>query len=269
MGTLELDLVETPAPVAAPQLQLDRVEDQPATDNNGDVAMKMAHEGSEEDGHTTAAAGTTWNTVAALRGVVKMDPKSTIADGAWSDGLAFLAHPDAVARSVSDSTTTSARALPSVPGFTEGGYLSYTGGEIRRNTKGARRSKSASSTATSTPTLQGQLRIVSSRTVVRSRPDAKAIMRRRCSRPAIFRTTQEADQITAAHKRSIAPFLSRNLGLPDGPSTLICEYWSERPSPLFDFCPGDVCLTSVMPGRGFMNDTISSVLIARRRWVED
>ena len=227
-------------------------------DENGDVVM------------ADVSASTPGTTQTCLRGVVAMDRRSAIADGAWIDGMTFLAAPSKDEDENDNNNDDANVPAISVAGFNGGGHLRFTGQELRApstNTSQSNRSTSphelkASSAAAA---LHGQIRVVSSRAIVRSRPDSKATARRRCVRPAIFNTVEEADAILHRHRVSIAPFLCRNLGLPEGPARLVCEYWCDRPSPLMEFRPGDVVLTTVMPGRGFMNDNISTVLVARRR----
>lgn len=195
-----------------------------------------------------------------LRGTVNMDRRSAIADAAWIDGMSFLAAP--TQKSSMDEDDENDNAV-SVAGFNNGGgHLNFTGHELRTSNH---RNQRNSTKPTAAAALHGQIRVVSSRAIVRSRPDSKASARRRSARPAIYNTIEEADAILHRHRTSIAPFLSRSLGLPEGPARLVCEYWCDRPSPLMDFKADDLVLTSVMPGRGFMNDTISTVLVARRR----
>ena len=228
-------------------------------DENGDVVM------------ADVSASNPGTNQTFLRGVVAMDRRSAIADGAWIDGMTFLAAPSQN-EDENDSNNDDANVPAiSVAGFNGGGHLRFTGHELRApstNTSQSNRSTSPNNelkASSATVALHGQIRVVSSRAIVRSRPDSKATARRRCVRPAIFNTVEEADAILHRHRVSIAPFLCRNLGLPEGPARLVCEYWCDRPSPLMEFRPGDVVLTTVMPGRGFMNDNISTVLVARRR----
>ena len=222
-------------------------------DENGDVVMADTSTSSSCD---AGLASTTKETC--LRGIVNMDRRSAITDAAWIDGMSFLAAP--TQKSSMDEDDDNDNTV-SVPGFNRGGHLNFTGHELR--TSNHRNQRNAPKLAAAA--LHGQIRVVSSRAIVRSRPDSKATTRRRCVRPAIYSTIDEADAILHQHRTSIAPFLSRSLGLPEGPARLICEYWCDRPSPLMDFRAGDLVLTTKMPGRGFMNDTISTVLVARRR----
>lgn len=222
-------------------------------DENGDVVMADTSTSSCEAG----LAPTTRQTC--LRGIVSMDSRSAIADAAWIDGMTFLAASPQTSSMEKDNDVPSV----SVAGFNDGGgHLNFTGHELRKSNH---RNRHNSTKLTAAAGLHGQIRVVSSRAIVRSRPDSKATARRRCTRPAIYNTIEEADTILHRHRTSIAPFLSRSLGLPEGPARLVCEYWCDRPSPLLAFEAGDVVLTTVMPGRGFMNDTISTVLVARRR----
>ena len=221
--------------------------------DENDVVMADASTSSYQAGLTSTTKRT------CLRGIVKMDRRSAIADAAWINGMSFLACPPQ--KSSMDEDDENDNAV-SVAGFNVGGYLNFTGHEIRTSNH---RDQRNSTKPTAASALRGQIRVVSSRAIVRSRPDSKATARRRCVRPAIYSTIEEADAILHRHRTSIAPFLSRNLGLPEGPSRLVCEYWCDRPSPLMEFKAGDVVLTTVFPGRGFMNDTISTVLVARRR----
>jgi len=235
-----------------------------ARDENGDVIMADATSGGRPLASTSTSACAAAQTC--LRGTVSMDRRSAIADAAWVDGMTFLAAPPPKSSSVhdEDGDDRDDHIVPpvSVAGFNHGGHLNFAGHELRRR----RASPSQPHQHQRNPNpLRGQIRIVSSRAVVRARPDSKATAPRRGARPAIYSTAEEADAILRRHRASIAPFLGRNLGLPDGPARLVCEYWCERPSPLVEFLPGDVVLTTLLPGRGFMNDTISTVLVARRR----
>lgn len=214
-------------------------------DENGDVVM--------------ADTSTSTTKQTCLRGIVNMDRRSAITDAAWIDGMSFLAAP-AQTSSMDEEDDENNNAV-SVPGFNCGGHLNFTGHELRTSNH---RNQPNSTKLSAAAALHGQIRVVSSRAIVRSRPDSKATTRRRCVRPAIYSTIDEADAILHQHRTSIAPFLSRSLGLPEGPARLVCEYWCDRPSPLMDFRAGDLVLTTKMPGRGFMNDTISTVLVARR-----
>ena len=222
-------------------------------DENGDVIMADTSTSSCEAGPSTAQT--------CLRGVVNMDRRSAIADAAWIDAMTFLSAPPGQSRMNGGDESDGI----SVTGFNdECGYLNFTGHELRSST-GSNQRYSPKRTGAA---LHGQIRVVSSRAIVRSRPDSKAKARRRCARPAIYTTIEEADAILKRHRTSIAPFLCRNLGLPEGPAQTVCEYWCDRPSPLMEFKPGDVAISTVMPGKGFMNDTISTILVARRRCEE-
>ena len=233
-------------------------------DENGDVVM------------ADVSASNSGTTQICLRGVVAMDRRSAIADGAWIDGMTFLAAPSKKSsmgeegEDENDNNDDANVPAISVAGFNGGGHLRFAGHELRAPSTSTSQSNRSTlpnelKAASAAAALHGHIRVVSSRAIVRSRPDSKATARRRCVRPAIFNTVEEADAILHRHRISIAPFLCRNLGLPEGPARLVCEYWCDRPSPLMEFRPGDVVLTTVMPGRGFMNDNISTVLVARRR----
>ena len=222
-------------------------------DENGDVVMADTSTSSCDAG----LASTTKQTC--LRGIVNMNRRSAITDAAWIDGMSFLAAPTQTSSMDEDDENDFA---VSVPGFNDGGRLNFTGNELRTSNHCNQRD---SPKLAATAALRGQIRVVSSRAIVRSRPDSKATARRRCVRPAIYNTIEEADAILHRHRTSIAPFLSRTLGLPEDAARMICEYWCDRPSPLMEFKADDIVLTTVMPGRGFMNDTISTVLVARRR----
>ena len=222
-------------------------------DENGDVVMA-------DTSTSSCGAGLASTTKQIyLRGIVNMDRRSAIADAAWIDGMSFLAAPTQPSSMDEDDENDNA---VSVAGFNFGGRLNFVGNELCTSSHPNQRNspKLAATTA-----LHGQIRIVSSRAIVRSRPDSKATARRRCARPAIYSTIEEADAILHRHRTSIAPFLSRSLGLPEDAARMICEYWCDRPSPLMEFKADDIVLTTMMPGRGFMNDTISTVLVARRR----
>ena len=220
-------------------------------ENNEDVVMADASTSSCQ-----AELASTTKQIC-LRGIVNMDRRSAIADAAWVDGMSFLVAPTQTSSMDEDDENDFA---VSVPGFNDGGRLNFTGNELRTSNHCNQRDSPKLTAA-----LRGQIRVVSSRAIVRSRPDSKATVRRRCVRPAIYNTIEEADAILHRHRTSIAPFLSRSLGLPEDAAQMICEYWCDRPSPLMEFKADDVVLTTVMPGRGFMNDTISTVLVARRR----
>ena len=169
-------------------------------------------------------------------GTVTMDQTMAISDTPWVDKFSFLQDD---------------RKYLDFPGFEDGAFTSY-------------HAKQYLSSQNSRSVPSGQLRVVSKRVAVRSRPDGK-ISNRAKQRPAAFVNMKEAEDIMVHHTNSIAPWLSRNLALPDLIASHICEFWCSRPCPLFFFEKGDVCLTTLWPKKGYMDDDVTTVLVARRR----
>mmetsp|Transcript_38718 Transcript_38718/g.78996 ORF Transcript_38718/g.78996 Transcript_38718/m.78996 type:complete len:307 (-) Transcript_38718:72-992(-) len=169
-------------------------------------------------------------------GTVLMDRTMAISDTPWVDEFSFLQE---------------ATGTLTFSGFEDGACVPYRG--IHRG---------GTSSTGSQPLLRGQLRVVRERFAARCRPDAKCGMKQP---PITFGDMDEADKVMRKYESSIAPWICRNLSLPDLVAARICAFWRARPPPLFMFERGDLCLTTLWPRKGYMYDDVSTVLVARRR----
>ena len=201
--------------------------------------------------HSMPRRGSGTGNLTCLRGDLTMDHRAAVSDShAWVDGMTFYTY----------------EAEEEGDGSKDGEGILYSGWENRSPPVGGNGAAA-----------HGRLRVVAERCVSRSRPDARRRQtaesdgggcrrrRRRDTRPVIFRSADEADRLAEVHRTSIAPTLAAGLGLPDLAAELICEFWKERPPPLFEFLPGDLCLSSTLPEKGFLNESISTVTVVRRR----